>query len=379
MSVPARKLRILHVIGQMSRGGAERQLMELCAGLDRSQYELSICSLTPAWEMFDAYALPDVRKVEIYKAPGADVGVIGRLADAMREGNYDIVHTWIFTANLWGRLAARVGGVPIVVSAVRSTMHDRDLLRIVIDQMLVLLSDIMIANSQEVARVDRSYKVAVPAYEIIWNGIDTNRYIPMQQKNRAEIRRRLSIPTTVPVVGTVGRLSAEKDYQTWIRTASNIKHVFSNTWFVIAGQGPQYHNIIQWLEEAQLSECTLLITDRADMEYILPAMDIFLFTSLHEGLPNVLLEAMACGVPVVSTSVGGVPEIILDGVTGFLTPAGDDQRLAEKVCRLLEDPALAHQMGQVGREGTVEQFSVGKMVQSYHDLYQRLARQKHIL
>src|SRR5512137_452617 len=101
------RIRILYIIGQLSLGGAERQLMELCQGLDPARYELSICSLTPVWTMFEQYGLSDVVRIECYKQVGIDPVFVLRLARTMSEGHFDIVHTWAYTANIWGRIAAR--------------------------------------------------------------------------------------------------------------------------------------------------------------------------------------------------------------------------------------------------------------------------------
>ncbi len=164
------------------------------------------------------------------------------------------------------------------------------------------------------------------------------------------LRFDLKLPAGVPVVGIVGRLFPEKDHATFLRAAAAISQAKPETRFLIAGEG----SLREWIEgdiaRLGLSEKALVLGGRKDALALIQLLDVFVLTSTTEGFPNVLLEAMAAGTPIVTTAAGGAPEVVLDGKTGFVVPCGDDQALAGRVLALLDDPVVRKVFAEAGRD-----------------------------
>ncbi|MBN1311282.1 MAG: glycosyltransferase [Anaerolineae bacterium] len=373
-----RLIRILYVIGQMSYGGAERQLIELCKGLNPMRYALSVCSLTPKWTMFDRYQLPHVDRIVCYKRAGMDPAIIFRLARIMYKGNYDIVHTWLYTANTWGRVAARLAGVPVVIGSLRVASGWQNRFRTFMSQCLVPLVDVMVANAQAVRDSDASTLLIRPEYEVIYNGVDTKRFLPVAPKLITQTRSSLRLPENGPLIGTVGRFDPQKDYRTWLQMASHVQASLPGARFVIVGDGEFRRAIEAWIVELGLENNVMLLGSRPDIENIMPVFDVFVLSSRYEGLPNVILEAMSCGVPVVATSVDGTVELVHHNETGLLVKPHDALALAEAVLRILSNPEKARKMGQAGRSCAEDLFSLERMVTATDALYSRLLFRKGI-
>lgn len=353
--------------------------MELCKGLAPERYALSICSLTPEWAMFDQYELSHVTRIECYKKIGIDPAIICRLAKIMRTGHYDIVHTWLYTANTWGRIAARLAGVPVVIGSLRVTSDWQSRTRTTISQILVPLADVMIANAQAVRDSDMAKLLVHPAYEVIYNGVDTKRFLPIDPHQVRQARRSLGLPENSPVIGTVGRFDPQKDYKTWLRMAYQVRSSIPNAHFVIVGDGELRPAINAWIVELGLENNVMLLDSRSDIERIMPLFDVFVLSSTYEGLPNVVLEAMACGLPVVATAVDGTVELVHHHVTGILVAPGDAGGLTEAVLDILANPEQARAMGQAGRSHAKSEFSLERMVAATDDLYHRLLVKKGII
>lgn len=376
---PMRKARLLHIIGQMSRGGAERQLMELCKGLDPALYELSICSLTPEWAMFDHYALPVVARIECYKRAGIDPTFFLRLARIMSKGHFDIVHTWLYTANIWGRIAARLAGIPVVVGSIRATIEWQGCVRTGIDHLLAPLSDVIIVNAQAVYNSDAGAFLMDPVYEVIYNGVDIKRFRPIAANQKLQARSLLGLAGKPFLVGTVGRLHPQKDYYTWLLMARHVQTLLPDAHFVIVGDGELQPALETWIAELSLENSITLLNSRPDIESIMPLFDVFVLSSTYEGLPNVVLEAMACAVPVVATAVDGTAELVRHGETGLLVAPHDFLGLADAVAGIMSDPRQARKMGQEGRARAESEFSLERMVAKTDALYRRLLVKKGIV
>ncbi len=365
--------RILHIICDMTLTGAPRQLMELCKGLDQGRYDVTVCSLYPYWDRFDEYAVPGIQRLEVYKKPGLDFSVLPRLVRAMRAGRYTVVHTWGFTASAWGRLAAVLAGVRVIVISPRNTAEWRNLPRHMVNLVLAPFTSIVVTNAQAVRESDARTMLIRPRYRVIYNGINSEVFKPVDASRITEERQALGLPDG-PLIGTLGRLAEQKDYPTWLRTARRVLDNRPDARFVILGGGKLQPQIEQLVADLRLSEAVTMLGVRADVTRIIPLFDVLLLTSRWEGFPNVVMEAMACEVPPVATRVSGIPELVIDGETGFLAPAGDVAALAEAVLRLIQDPALARRMGRAGRLRIQESFSLSRMVAEYSALYEELTR-----
>lgn len=189
---------------------------------------------------------------------------------------------------------------------------------------------------------------------VVYSGIDLSRY--GQPADRQLLRTELGLPPDTPLVGNLSALADHKDYPTFLRTAAAVVAYRPDVHFIIAGEGPEEKNIRQMISDVQLLDHVHLLGFRKDVVQVMQSLDVFLITSVTEGLGTIVLEAFAAGVPVVATNAGGIPEMVTDQVTGLLSPIGDADALATSVLRLLTDTSLSHSLSQNAMQ-RVEQFS----------------------
>jgi len=204
---------------------------------------------------------------------------------------------------------------------------------------------------------------------VIRNGIEI---ISEDKAAGTRLRESLGIGLSDPVAGMVGRLSPQKDYPTFLRAARRVAEAFPRARFLVAGEGPLRGELAAYARELGLEGKAVFLGHRPDIGAVVSALDVFVLSSLWEGLPLAVLEAMALGKPVVATCVPGTAEAVVEGETGFLLPLGADRALAEKTISLLRDPALRRKLGEAGRARVEREFDRERMVDEHEALYRRL-------
>jgi len=203
---------------------------------------------------------------------------------------------------------------------------------------------------------------------VIYNGVDISRFVPVEETD--SIREHLGLPTDRPIVGTVARHTEEKRLERFVQAAAAIAHECPDAVFVTCGDGPTLPTIRAMADQRSVD--LRLLGRRDDVPSVLAALDIFTLTSAKEGLPVAVIEAMAVERPIVSMVVGGVTEIMRDGVDGVLVPQGDVDGLVAGVIRLLRDKELRVRMGKSARERAISRVSLEAMVKAHEDLYDEL-------
>lgn len=353
-------MRVGLIIGQLSVGGAEGQLRELVRRLDRGRFEPRVYCL--------AGTAGDLRaEIEAEGVPVRVVGSVGlprarRLAAALREDRVDLVHSWLFVANTYAAAARLLGArAPLVTSArnCKSQGPGHDLGNIAAFRM----SRAIVANSEAVREyIVSRYRAPAPRVRVVRNGVDAERFRPAARRDGG----------TLTVVG-VARMVEQKNPWLFARAAAAIAGGLPNVRFVLAGQGPLRAAIEAWVRGEGLADRIALPGERRDVERLLCDADVFWLTSSWEGSPNVVLEAMASGLPVVATDVGGTRELLRDGSEGFLARPGCLEDFIQLGGRLLRDTELRFRMAAAAR-GRALEFSMDRMVAEMHDVYQ-FARQ----
>jgi glycosyltransferase involved in cell wall biosynthesis len=202
---------------------------------------------------------------------------------------------------------------------------------------------------------------------VIRNGIDCWRFVP-DSASRHEVRHELGLADDTPLIGIVAALRSEKNHGMLVRTAAKVRHKFPDAHWLIVGDGPERAAIESLAAELRIQDRIHLLGTRHDTPRLLAALDVFTLCSLNEASPVSILEALACGVPVVATDVGSVKESILEGRTGLLVPSQDVQAMAQAVERLLCDPSSRHAMGSAGRDLVLRTGSLQSMVDGYQRL-----------
>jgi glycosyltransferase involved in cell wall biosynthesis len=208
---------------------------------------------------------------------------------------------------------------------------------------------------------------------LVYNGIDLGRFAN-DSSLRAPVRRELGLAAEDLVILQVARLDYLKDHATAVRTVRRVAQQRPDARLVLVGEGPEGPKIRELVGRASLTDRVLSLGLRHDVPRLLAAADLVLLTSISEGIPLTLIEAMAAGLPVVATRVGGVGEVVEDGKTGLLAPAGDDAGLARHLLRLAGAPGEAREMGRLGRARAAAFFSEGVMHDRYSELYREMLR-----
>ena len=382
---PMPPLRVLHIITRLIIGGAQENTMLTAALLDPDSYTVDVVSGPQTGS--EGSLIPEVRARDIRLTilpslvrevnPFKDAAALVSLARLIRQGRYDVVHTHSSKAGILGRWAAYLAGAPVIVHTVHGWgHHDRQhpLVRgmyILLERMTQRISDRLIVVSPRNIQKGLADGIATPEkYVTIRSGIELDRF-RHPSRPHAAVRAELGIPQGSTVVGTVTRLSPQKAPLDFVAAAAQVADRRPDVHFVIVGDGPLRTAVEARVAELGLTGHVHLAGLRRDVPDLMHAFDIFALTSLWEGLPRVLPQAMAAGLPIVATAVDGNAEAVTDGVNGFLTPPGDAPAMASAVLRLLEEPALSRRMGQAGQARTVE-FDVRKMVEDIASLYEGL-------
>jgi glycosyltransferase involved in cell wall biosynthesis len=208
---------------------------------------------------------------------------------------------------------------------------------------------------------------------VIHNAVDPERFTDPDPRYRAKLLRYYR-PRRTLVVGAAGRLSPEKGFDVLVRAAEQVAHEDASVGFILFGEGPCRAQLVQQINAAGLKASFVLSGFRADLDRFVPHLDLLVLPSHTEGLPNVVLEACAAAVPVVATAVGGTPEVIEDGVSGYLVRPGDPEALAGRIRDLLAAEELRREMGFQGRQRVLEHFTFAAQAEQYRELLAELTR-----
>jgi glycosyltransferase involved in cell wall biosynthesis len=295
----------------------------------------------------------------------------------IRRHQIQLVHSNTMTI-IDGALAAWSLRIPHVWHAreilTNHTPHNFSLSAKVVMAIVLGLSDRVIAISQAVAHCF-SGMTGAEKIRVIYNAVDIASFTQSDSRVRAEYRRLLGVPDDVPLVGQVANVTVAKSYTDFIRAIPLVRKKMPDVRFVGVGGMPHadYKAIVmQLINDLDLGNSLILTGFREDAPQIMAALDIVVLASRYEPLGRVLIEGMAAGKPVVGTDVGGIPEIIEDGVTGLIVPPASPERLAEAILEILKDPESAHQMGQAGRRRAQTLFNPVRYVRSVEMVYQDL-------
>ena len=375
----ASRLRVLHVISYMGRGGAEMGILKLIARLGE-EFEHRICTTRG----FDAdFVRSSFAEEKMYVAGNAELKLqfpLFRLASVMRKYCPHIVHT-----RNWGALeavpAARLAGVPVVVHSEHGYEVDMfaglPMRRRIFRRAAYAMTDAVFAVTRELRDFHaRQAWIRPERMGVMYNGVDTQRFAPCDQ-TRLAMRRELGLPEDSFVVGAVGRLVPIKDHQTLLKAAMRLLAKGIDVRVLLVGSGPERERL-QAMAAGALEGRVCFAGDSDRVPGMLNAMDVFVLPSLNEGMSNTLLEAMACGLPVLATNVGGNPEIMEDNLNSSLFAPGDVEWLANKLQLLARNPSLIHQLGTVARNRAIESFSLGRMLETYRSFYLDLAARRQV-
>jgi glycosyltransferase involved in cell wall biosynthesis len=370
-----RKIKILIGLSQLGIGGLELQALELCNGLDKNKYEIECIPLWSILNLQNEFENAGVKIVNIHKKRSVDIFMFIKLIQYLKKNNFDIVHTWIFSSNTWTRLAAVLAKVPIIIASERNVDDWKKPHHIFIDKLLAKYSDVVIVNSKAVKNFVENEGIPSNKCILINNGLDFKKYSAINL-NKNELLEQLNIPKGKVIIGVFANFRPEKDYSTFVTVANEISLSRDNVHFIACGDGVEFNIIKKLVIKQGLEKKISFLGLRRDLPTIMKCTDIFLSTSHREGMSNSILEAMASGLPVVVTNVGGNSEIVENRESGFLVPVGATCQIISAIEKLIDSPSLRKEMGEKGKQFVNNHFSLGAMINSYDDLYTSLFETK---
>jgi sugar transferase (PEP-CTERM/EpsH1 system associated) len=372
--MPGERISVIHLITELSTGGAQIALLRLLTGLDRDRFSPAVVCLYNG----DTTIARQIRALCI---PVTDLGMtakwrwdaLWRLCCLLRRERPTILHTWMFHANVPGRIMGRLVGVPIIITS-RRNENIGGHLRETLNRWTSRLDDRVIAVCES-ARQAEIKRARVPPDKVvtIYNGIDPERFITSDPQP-PEVRKILGVPAKAPLLGLVARLHRQKGLGDLLTAVAWVRERVPDVRLLLIGEGELRDELEAQARALGLSGAVIFAGTRTDVAEIVAALDIFVLPSLWEGTSNAVLEAMAAGLPIVATAVGGTPEVVVDGVTGLLVPPRDPSALAGALVTLLHDADLRHRMGRAGRERVKQYFSLERMVRRTEALYEELLR-----
>ena len=371
------KEKVLYLITKLELGGAQKQLLSLCSGLDKEKFAIYLFTADSGLLVEDA---SKVFGINLYLSkfldrpinPFKDLLAFFEIASFIKSKKINVVHTHSSKAGILGRLAARVAGVKRIVHTVHGwSFNDFQpyLSRhfyILLERLCARLSDKIVVVSEYDKEKGLSEHIGGRnQYLVVPYGIDHSEF----KAESYSLRKEFGIPSSVLLVGMIACFKSQKAPQDFIEAARLITSKSGNVKFIMIGDGQMRGHVQELISRYQLQDKVILAGWRRDIPQVLCALDIFVLTSLYEGMPIVVLEAMAAAKPVVATNTGGIAEVIKDGEDGFLVTPKAPQEMADRIFTLLTDENLRKRLGENASLSVSENFSVPSMVLAHQQLY----------
>ena len=363
-------IKIMHVIHSLDIGGLENGVVNLINKMDRDKFAHAICCITNSGRNAEKLNKKDVSIFEMKKGERSELLLPLRLTWLFKRTQIDIVHTRGWGA-IDGIIGAKLAGIPIVVHG----EHGRDMIdsdgsnkkRNFIRKLLscFVASYITVSNDLHEWLIT-SVGVNEKKVKTIYNGVDTIKFNP---DNKFLVREKYGYSSEDIIIGTVGRLAPIKDQQLLIKAFAQLNKKYHNITLLIIGDGPCREGLKNLARDLGIKQNVSFLGMRSDVPELLKLFDIFVLPSIIEGISNTILEAMATGIPVVASRVGGNSALIVNGETGYLVTKGDVSELATAVERYILDRATMERHGTSGRKRAIGEFGLDRMVAQYEDVY----------
>ncbi|HEY9073340.1 MAG TPA: glycosyltransferase [Desulfobaccales bacterium] len=360
MGSPAR---VVFLLQDLKFGGTQRQTLELTRHLDPERFQVELWMLMAGDDLAPVAQSLDIPLVWLSRDSWVSPASLARLWRRLRRTPVDVLVLLTVVPNIWGRILGRLAGVPWIIGNCRGgagpwRQHER---------WLWPLADYIICNSGAIKMLlSNHYRVPPARLRVIHNGVDLDYFLPPVAAPRGNPARVLSVARLVP----------DKDHRTLIRAFRLVAgdHPDAELWLV--GDGPEEKAIRQLAAEILPPGKVRFFPSQEDPRPFFQQAGLFVLSSVHEAFPNVVLEAMATGLPVVATRVGGLPEMVAPGETGWLAPPRDPVALAAAISKLLADPQTMREFGAAGQRRVARCFPLAAMVRAHEDLLENLSKER---
>lgn len=378
------KTNILYVITKLELGGAQKQLLSLISCLDKDKFRIFLFTakeglLLPEALCINGLAIKESKWLERSINPFKDIFALIEIFLFIKENNIEFVHTHSSKAGILGRIAANLAKAKVIIHTVHGwSFNDyqpkiKKLCFIWLERLTARFTDkLIVVSGYDLQTGINNHIGREDKYKIVRYGIDHSEFNLTAQ----DLRKKLGIKSNDLVVGMIACFKPQKSPQDFIRLAFLVNKKLPGVKFILAGDGILRKEIERLIVEAKLRQQFFLMGWRRDIPRILSIMDIFVLTSLWEGLPISVLEAMVSSKPVISTDTGGVREVVFEARTGFLVPQRDMRTMSERVISLLKNEALRKKIGIAAKASLGDNYSLANMARNTENLYNDLIFKK---
>jgi len=368
-----KNLKVLHIISKLPIGGVENQLLLVLKNYDREKFQPFVCSLSEKGEIGQEIEKIGIKVFALNKLKHTfDYSIIKDICDIIKRERIQIVRTHQYHANFYGRIAAKKSKVPCIVASVHNVYtRDKKLHRRIINRFLARFTDKIIAVSEEVKMDILKYdRISEDKVQVIYNGVDLNAF--NESFDKEQIKSKLGINPNVPVIGTVGRLTEQKGHIYLLQAILKLKHKFPDIKVLIVGDGPLMDELKSYTSSSGLSNNVIFTGFRRDIPALLSIMDIFVFPSLWEGLPNALIEAMASGKAIIASNLPQIKEVLDSDGLGILVPPKDSDSISQSINFLLKNEKIVKKMGNLAKNMACTRFNIENTVKIYEKMFEKI-------
>ena len=370
-----KKINVIHLVDELTIGGLEKILTTIVLNLDRKKYNVSVWCLREGGFFANKLVKEGIDVKILHISTSRNPLSIHKLYKLLKSRKFDIIHTHAYSAGTIGRISAFLAGVPVIISHNHSVYdyynkyyHFVEWLLCLITDKIICVSDIVRKFTNETQRINANKLIT------IHNGIDS--VCSVTGKEASDIRKELGIPHNHSIICTIAHMEEHKGIKYLLESASLLLQSRNDISFLLVGEGALKEELKRLSTDLKIEKNVIFTGERSNIPEILSLTDIFVLPSLREGLGLAILEAMACGKPVIATNVGGVPEIVKDGVTGILVSPKDPEALHTAMKELLDDKEMQKKMGANGKKVCNEKFNSKVMVGQIENLYDFLLCKK---
>ena len=370
-----RKINVIHLVEELTIGGLEKILTSIVLNLDKKKYNVSVWCLREGGFFANKLAKEGIDFKILHISTSRNPLSIYKLYKLLKSRKFDIIHTHAYSAGTIGRMSAFLAGVPVIISHNHSVYDYYNRRYHFVEWFLSLITDRVVCVSDIANRfANETQRINARKLITIHNGIDSE--YTVLEKRTSGLRKELGIPVDHSVICTIAHLEEHKGVKYLLESASLLLQSRNDVSFLVVGEGALKEKLKILCADLKIEENVIFAGERGDIPEILSLTDIFVLPSLREGLPLTILEAMACGKPVIATNVGGIPEVVKDGVSGILISPKDPEALHSAINELLGDREKLKKMGHNGKRVYSESFDSKTMIGKIEDLYDSLMCEK---
>lgn len=370
------RLNVMLLVNDLRIGGAERQLVELARGLDRDRFRCVVATLYPGQPFESDLREAGIEVISLGRNGKFDFGTVFRLSRVLRDEKIDVIQPFLTPATFFGLTAAMIARTPVRIVTERCGLRadpgfGNRIYRFVEDR---LSAGAAAAIPNSAAGLDYLAKRGVKpgVTKVIYNGVSPDR-VTAGDGEAASIRSELGIPDGAPAVGIVASLQKAKDHESFLRSAALVAEAHADAHFVVVGDGELRSELEALASNLGIGDRTHFAGNQRRVAAYIALFNVAVLSSCdHEGCSNYLLEAMGQAKPIVCTNVGGNPELVTEGVNGFIVPVRSPSKMAEAINAVLADKARAAELGDAGKRRFDAEFTLEHMVGEYEQLYTEL-------